>query len=236
MPKGLSLADFQAVLFDVDGTLVDTLPALIPGLGDSYEHFNGVRPSDEDIQATIGLPLAQQMQMHTDRKLSSEEVDERIRYTVSRYEVHSHLEKEFQPAIEVLDLVRLNGRKTALVTSKNALEVSLFRKRYSWFENVDTIICASDVQHPKPDPESALLACEKLGVLPSEAVYIGDSVFDMQCAKNAGIPTVALAYGSGKRQALQSENPDVLFDTPADLLNWAKETIYLTPCLEGRRT
>ena len=234
MPQGLSLADFQAVLFDVDGTLVDTLPALIKGLGDSYEHFNQVRPSDGQIQATIGLPLRKQMRMFTDKEVTESELEERMNYTVSRFEAYSDLEKEFAPAVKTLQLVIQSGRKTALVTSKSALEVSLFRKRFSWFASVDTIICSSDVTHPKPDPESVQLACQQLGVSPQQAVYIGDAVFDMQSASKAGASAVAVGYGSGTRQALLDEHPQLFFETPDALLAWAKESIYTTSCFEGR--
>src|SRR5437868_15551795 len=109
-----------------------------------------------------------------------------MNYTVSRLEAYSDLEKEFAPAVKTLQLVIQSGRKTALVTSKSASEVSLLRKRFSWFASVGTIICSSDVTHPKPDPESVPLACEHLGVSPDEAVYSGDSVFDLQCAHNGG--------------------------------------------------
>lgn len=234
MPRGLSLADFKAVLFDVDGTLMDTLPALIKGLGDSYEQFNGVRPTDEQMQATLGIPLRTQMRMFTDRPVSDEELQQRVDYTIGRFEFHSHLEKEFAPAVQVLELSIGSGLKTALVTSKNAQEVSLFRRRVPWFASVDTIICASDVTHPKPDPESALLACERLAVSPEDAVFIGDSIFDMQCANAAGTKRVAVGYGSGNKQALLGEKPDLFFEKPDELLAWAKESIFKIPCLEGK--
>jgi len=239
MPKGLSLADFKAVLFDVDGTLVDTLPALILGLGDSYQHFNGVRPSDEQIQATIGLPLRKQMRMFTATELSETDVEARSIFTIERFQDHAHLEQEFEASIELLHFVKEHGLKTALVTSKSAPEIANFEKRFSWVQNVDTVVCASDVQHPKPDPESAYLACERLGVRPHQAIFIGDSVFDMQCAHNAGAASIAVAYGSGKKDALLQEKPDLLFDSAEDLLAWAKETVLTNHASkeeENRRT
>jgi HAD superfamily hydrolase (TIGR01549 family) len=235
MPRGLSLADFKAVLFDVDGTLVDTLPALIRGLGDSYEHFNGVRPSDDQIQATIGLPLRKQMRMFTTAVLSDAQVDQRSDYTIERFEDHSHLEREFTASVEMLRLTLKEGFKTALVTSKSAQEIALFEKRCPWFLDVHTVVCASDVQHPKPDPESALLACERLGVAPHEAVMIGDSIFDMRCARSAGVASVAVGYGSGSKEALLAEDPDLYFDSAEELLAWAQQTALIPPCLESQK-
>ena len=234
MPRGLSIANFKAVLFDVDGTLVDTMPALVRGLGDSFEHFNGHRPSDEELLSIIGLPLRKQMYMFTDAPVSEAGLEERIGFAVDSYQRYKELEREFEPAIETLELVRRSGRKTALVTSKSALEVSLVSQRYLWFRTVDTVVSASDVNHPKPDPESALLACERLNVSPEDAVFIGDSVFDMQCAERAGMARVAVGYGSGLKEALLNENPDLYFDHPVELLAWAKESIFRTPCLEGK--
>lgn len=234
MPQGLSLADFKAVLFDIDGTLVNTLPTIILGLGDAYEHFSGVRPADEQILETIGSPLREQMQMYTDAILSPEEIEERVEYTVRCYQNHSELEQEFEPAVGALQWLISCGFKTALVTSKNALEISLFQQRFPWVADVDTVVCASDVQHAKPDPESALLACERLGVRPEEAVFIGDSVFDMLCARRAGNATIAVGYGAGKTAALRSVQPDKWIDTPEELATWVNETILRTPCLEKR--
>ncbi|HEY3783282.1 MAG TPA: HAD family hydrolase [Fimbriimonadaceae bacterium] len=234
MPKGLSLANFKAVLFDVDGTLVDTMPALVRGLGDAFEHFNGQRPSNGELLSIIGLPLRKQMHMFTDVPVSEAGLEERIEFAVDSFQRYVHLEQEFEAAIETLDLIRSNGYKTALVTSKSAIEISQLAQRVEWVRNVDTTVCASDVTHPKPDPESAFLACERLQVSPSDAVFIGDSVFDMRCAEQAGMKRVAVGYGSGIKEALLNENPDMYFDRPDDLLAWAKESIFRTPCLEGK--
>jgi HAD superfamily hydrolase (TIGR01549 family) len=234
MPNGLSLADFKAVLFDVDGTLVDTLPAIVRGLGDTYEHFNGSRPSDAEIQATIGLPLTTQMRMFGSEPANAEEIEQRIDFAIHRLQSYAHLEQEYEPAVQTLKLVLQAGKKTALVTSKSRLELSLFAERVHWVQNVDITICASDVKTPKPNPESALLACERLDVSPADAVFIGDSVFDMQCASSAGLSAVAVGYGSGKKQALLDERPGRFFESPEDLLEWAKESIFRTPCLEGK--
>lgn len=234
MPQGLVLTDFKAVLFDVDGTLVNTLPALIKGLGDAYEHFNGTRPSDEQVKALIGWPLREQMKVFRDTPPSDAELQQMVDYTIDCFEANKDSETEFSGALQALRAVISRGHKTALVTSKSKREVEAFAHRYSWAQTVDTIVCSSDVKNPKPDPESALLACERLGVTPDESVFIGDSVYDMLCAKGAGMKTVAVTYGSGTREALHAEMPDLVLDTPEELLGWVQSTTFGTPCLEKR--
>jgi HAD superfamily hydrolase (TIGR01549 family) len=234
MPNGLSLADFKAVLFDVDGTLIDSLPAIIKGLGDAFEHFNGFRPSDAEVQGTIGTPLRKQLTLYRDVPPTPEELAHMIEYTIERFEENKHLETEFIAALDTLRLVKRAGLKVALVTSKSDVELRLLLKRFEAGREADATVNATEVTHPKPDPESALLACEKLGVHPFEAVFIGDSIFDMRCARAAGIKAVAVAYGSGEKQALEREKPDLMFDTPEQLFEWANETLLLPSCRERK--
>ena len=78
---------------------------------------------------------------------------------------------------------------------------------------------------PKPDGESGTLACKLLGVDPSEAVLIGDSIFDLRCARSAGLAAIAVSYGSTDSETLRREAPDALFESPEALLQWVRETL-----------
>lgn len=235
MPKRLALSEFKAVLFDVDGTLVDSLPALIPGLGDTFERYTGIRPRPEEVRSVIGMPLRNQLKLFGLGDASDEQVEEMTSFALHRFDSYMHLERVYEPAVETLRACHFSGLRTALVTSKNAEELRRFLPRFPGAEWVDATVCASDVDQPKPNPESALLACERLGVDPSESVMIGDSIYDMRCARDAGVAVVAVAYGSGGRNALAEEQPDLLFGTPDELLAWACESLAETPCRERRR-
>jgi HAD superfamily hydrolase (TIGR01509 family) len=234
MPQGLSLSNYRAVLFDVDGTLVNSAEMFVQGLGDAFEKYAGIRPPREEILALMGVPLAKQLELYQKEKPSQEQLEEMIGYAIERYAVHEHHETLFDAAVETLRLCDQCGLKTALVTSKNAEELEGFLKRFPGAEFVHTTVCASDVHHPKPAPDSAVLACQKLGVSPSEAVFIGDSVYDMRCARSAGISSVAVTYGAAQRHALEAENPDLLIDTPEQLLEWAQCAFLETSCRERR--
>ena len=232
MPSGLSLSNYKAVLFDVDGTLVDSLKMIICGLGDTFEHYNGSRPSDAEIQTLIGMPLTSQLNLHRNDPPTQGEMREMIDFAIDRFDVHEAHEEVFAPAVEMLRFCRARGLKTALVTSKSTRELDGFLKRFSGADSVDTTVCASDVHHPKPAPDSALLACQRLGVEPHEAVFIGDSVYDLQCAKSAGMPCVAVAYGAAPAEVLEAEHPDLLIETPEELLAWAQTAYLESTCLE----
>jgi pyrophosphatase PpaX len=209
----------RAILFDVDGTLVDSIAMIIAGLGDTYENFTGNRPSDSEIAALIGTPLVGQMKLFG---LNPDEaqLQELCDYTIQRYGVHKHLETEFVDAVEALINAHQIGLKTALVTSRNAVEVEILSQHFSGWSAADTAVSASDVVNPKPSPDPALLALERLGVSAEDAIMIGDSVFDLRCARGAGLRSGAVLYGAGKKEDLLAETPDYVFTTPTDLLDW----------------
>lgn len=227
MPQGLTLSEYQAVLFDIDGTLIDSLEMIVRGLGDTYERFAGRRPDREDLLGQIGRPIAAQVGDYFDSEPTPSLVSEMSAYAIERFEHHEEHERLFPAAIEVLRLCHRQGLRTALVTSKSDVELCGFMKRFEGADAVDATVCATDVQQPKPNPESALRACEILGVDPQRAVMIGDSVYDLRCAKEAGLKAIAVAYGAGRREVLVAERPDLLFDTPEELLAWA-ENAFLT--------
>jgi pyrophosphatase PpaX len=232
MPQGLSLATFQAVLFDVDGTLVDSLEALVAGLADTYEKIAGIRPPDEEIKSLIGLPLRKQLTLYRNSEPTDEELADAIDFAIERFEANKHLERIIEPAVETLRLCKRVGLKTALVTSKTRKELELFLTRFPAADAVDVTVTASDVFRPKPAPDCALLACERLDVNPANAAMIGDSVYDLRCASAAGIATVAVGYGSAPQTALLAERPDAFFETPEELRDWARDAFLETTCPE----
>lgn len=221
------LPDLRAVLFDVDGTLVDSIEAVVLGIADTVEAFLGERPTHAAVRGLIGVPLRQQMKIYGG---SDEQLPAMIDDCIVRMEGYGHLETPHQPAIDTLRLAHDRGLLTALVTSKSYPEVVPFLERFSGADAVDTVVCASDVQHPKPDPESARLACARLGVETHQAALIGDSVYDLRCARDAGVFAIAVAYGAASREALAAEKPDLLFDTSEALLAWANTALPTKTC------
>ena len=221
------LPNLRAVLFDVDGTLIDSLPGVLPAIAETAEAHLGFRPDAAAIRALIGVPLRGQFRVFGG---AEGDLDAMVAECIERIEAYAHLETAFGPAVETLALARERGLGTALVTSKSAPEIVPFLERFSGADHVDTVVCASDVFNPKPDPEAARLACDRLGVEPHQAAMIGDSVYDLRCARDAGVMAIAVAYGAGAREALAAEDPDLTFDTPEALLAWAHTALPDLKC------
>jgi pyrophosphatase PpaX len=235
MPQGLSLSTFKAALFDVDGTLVDSMSFVIRGLGETYERFLGFRPSDSEIRSMVGTPLSNQLKL-LKAETSPQKLSEMTDFAVDYFANHHHEERIFEESVETLRMCRRAGIRTALVTSKNAIELEQFLDRFIATNAIDATVCASDVHHPKPDPESAILACRRLQVEPSQAVMIGDSVFDLRSARDAGVTAIAVGFGAADRATLLAESPSAYFETPRDLLDWAQQSLLETSCQERKQT
>lgn len=233
MFPGLSLSGKRAFLFDVDGTLVDSTKTIIAGLGDAFEKFARHRPDPVLLQATIGMPLTEQMRMYQLHEPTSDRLKEMIDYTIERYRAHGGFTIPFESAVAALHHLKQSGFGIAVVTSRNSVELEHFFADFPLASSIDAAVCASDVVMPKPNPECAILACDKLGVAPHEAVYIGDSIFDMQCARQAEIATIAVTYGAATESALAAEAPDLIVRSPEELLAWAHEATR-TPCVNER--
>ena len=230
MPTRRIPQSYEAVFFDVDGTLVDSIRMIVRGLGDTVEKFTGSRPSESELRSIIGTPLRDQLRSYFEVEPTEDEYQQMFSYTLDRFEANVHLESDFEPAVESLKLFSQNGVKTALVTSKDHVELAGFMRRFVGVPFVNTTVCASDVTRPKPAPESAFLAMERLGVSPERTIIVGDSVFDLRCGRGAGLFTAAVLYGAGKPDALIAEEPDFIFETPESLLGWAEATCRREPC------
>ena len=215
----------KSILFDIDGTLVNGLSMIVAGLGDAFEKYGSHRPDDADILALIGIPLSEQMHRFGCCPKDDAEKEEMIQFTIDRYQLHAHLEQEYIEAVEALTLASRSNINIALVTSRNTRELKNLEDSFSAWDSVHVTVCASDVCKPKPHPESALLALSKLNGTASDSVFIGDSIFDLKCAKSAGIRCGAVLYGAGRKEDLLAEAPDLIFTTPLDLLEWVQTIV-----------
>ena len=208
---------YRCALFDIDGTLVDTVELIVRALDHTFRKHLGVQISRDELRRTIGLPLHQQVRLFDHlvdfvpdhRAMEADEI--------AYYESHRHLEQVIPEAVEALKEAKRAGMRVALVTSKNRLELETFLPRLNVNGWIDAVVSSSDVARPKPAPDPVLAALKRLQASPSEAIFVGDTVYDIQCAREAGVPVIAVGWGAHPVEMLRTERPDWLFEEPAQL-------------------
>jgi HAD superfamily hydrolase (TIGR01549 family) len=209
----------SCLIWDVDGTLIDTTSLIVDALGWTYQTFFGKNLSPEARRALIGTPLKAQIRIFGEPESFGLEpqtvMDGFIRY----YEENRNQERILTEVTETLIEGKRRGFPTALVTSKNIPELENTLPRLGIAAYVDAIVSADHVQRPKPDPEGMKVALERLGCASSvdSAVYIGDTTHDMQAARSAGVRGIGVLWGAATPERLRAESPVALCRTPADL-------------------
>jgi pyrophosphatase PpaX len=205
----------SAVLFDFDGTLVDTTEMIHQSMRHATSSVLGREDIPRDtLLANVGQPLPRQMEL-----IDTENAESLLEAYRSHHERHHDaLIREFPGVEESLGRLGSAGIKVAVVTSKRRPSVEMALGIFPGLRNVvDRFVTLEDTTHHKPHPEPLLRALQLLGGIPRErAAYVGDSPFDVQAAKAAGLTSVAVSWGAFSEDALRASEPDHLLpDIPS---------------------
>jgi pyrophosphatase PpaX len=206
---------FPVVLFDLDGTVIDSGDIILASMRHAAKEVLGVEPADEELMAAVGGP-GLEAQMHA---LAPDRVDE----LVTVYRAHNEPLHEGLVCCAGIDdvLVRLRdeGRRLGIVSAKRRKTVELAFAQIPIAHLFETVVGGDETKRHKPDPEPLLLALERMGAKPAEAAYVGDAPFDVKAAKAGGLYSVAVTWGGiHSRERLEPEAPDALVDTAEELL------------------
>jgi HAD superfamily hydrolase (TIGR01509 family) len=202
-----------AVLFDWDGTLVNTAEAsyrcyakLFGAYGIAFDREAFQRTYSPNWHLTYtALGLPEECWVEADRVWLAHYGDEQVVL--------------IEGAREALLRVRAAGFTMGIVTSGDRVRVARELDDLSLASLFDVVVCAEDIVHRKPHPEALLLALEKLGLAPGEAIYVGDSPEDVQMARAAGVTAVGIPGGFPNGEALAAARPEVLEGTLAGALD-----------------
>lgn len=186
----------KAVLFDLDGTLLDTAPDFAVVLNRLCANHGRPSIPYPQIRATVShgaralVTLAFQLQ-------EGEEHFEPLRLELlDLYQNHLAVETTLFAGIpELLEKIENADLSWGIVTNKPRIYTEAILSALELDHRCQTVICPDDVSHTKPHPESLLLACEQIPCSPGEAIYIGDHRRDIEAGNNAGMKTIAAAYG-----------------------------------------
>jgi pyrophosphatase PpaX len=199
----------SAVLFDFDGTLVDTTEMIHQSMRHATSSILGREDIPrETLLANVGQPLPRQMEL-----IDTENAESLLEAYRSHHERHHDaLIREFPGVEESLDRLGSAGINVAVVTSKRRVSVEMALEIFPGLRNVvDRFVTLEDTKHHKPHPEPLLRALQLLGGIPKErAAYVGDSPFDVEAARAAGLMSVAVSWGAFSEDALRASEPDHL--------------------------
>jgi pyrophosphatase PpaX len=205
---------FPVVLFDLDGTVIDSGAIILASMRHAAKEVLGAEPADELLMAAVGGP-GLEAQMHA---LAPDRVEELVRV----YRAHNEpLHDELVCCTGIEDvLVRLKdeGRRLGIVTAKRRATVELAFNVLPIEHLFETVVGGDETERHKPDPEPLLLAARRLDVDATECAYVGDSPFDIRAAKAAGMYAIAVTWGRiHDRAKLEAERPDAIVDTAEEL-------------------
>jgi pyrophosphatase PpaX len=205
---------FPVVLFDLDGTVVDSGAIILASMRHAAKEVLGFEPPEDELMAAVGGPgLEAQM-----RALAPDRVEE----LVVTYRAHNEPLHDELACCEGVDdvLVRLKeeGRRLGVVSAKRRETIELAFAAVLLAHLFDVVVGGDETERHKPHPEPLLLAAERLGVRASECAYVGDSPFDVRAAKSAGMHAVAVTWGGiHTRERLEREEPDAIVESAEEL-------------------
>jgi pyrophosphatase PpaX len=205
---------YPVVLFDLDGTVIDSGAIILASMRHAAETVVGGAWADDELMKAVGGPgLEAQMVA-----LDPGRVDELVRvYREHNEPLHATLEC-CAGMDDALATLRDRGHRLGIVTAKRRLTVDLAFARLPIEQLFETVVGGDETEHHKPHPEPLLLALERLGASPADAAYVGDSPFDMQAAKAAGLYAIGVSWGR-IHTADKLADADVIVDDPEELLD-----------------
>ena len=211
----------DTILFDFDGTIMDTNDVIIGSWQHVYRTLRGEEGDLDYILSSFGEPLEYSMEK------SFPEVDTDVAVKIYRdwhRDRFVDMIRLFPGIIEMLEEVRRRGYKTGIASSRLRITLNQGLQKYDLEKYFDVIVAVEDIEEAKPAPDTAYKVLEKLGSKPENAILIGDSRLDIGCARNAGIPSVLVGWsatlaGKTKEDFAPDEAPDYIIQSPEELFD-----------------
>lgn len=222
------MSDFKldCVLFDLDGTLVDTAPDLIACLNDALSEHGYSHVNANDIKPLISLgamAMVKHAVPHADPIQQSELLDFMLVCYQNNIARHSRF---FAGIGETLESIESLGLKWGVVTNKRERFTLPLMEALNLSKRAACMISGDTTANSKPHPEPMLAACKQARVIPENCVYIGDAAHDITAGKNANMKTLAAVYGylkDGDRP--ENWGADALIENPQQLQQWIQASL-----------
>jgi pyrophosphatase PpaX len=204
------------VLFDLDGTLIDSIELILNSARYAFEKLERPCPTDEEWTAGIGIPLRTMF-----RRYAADDADcDTLIAAYREYQLanHDRLVRCYDDVVDTVKTLHARGHELGIVTSKSEALALRGLAHVGLARYMDTIVgCDSSTRH-KPDPEPVRIALHRLAAEPEHAVYIGDSVHDILAGNAAGVRTIAALWGAFRREDIAPGCPSVYATSFSEIL------------------
>lgn len=202
-----------AVLFDLDGTLVDSIELIVSSCRHAFTNRAG--PTDAEILRTIGRPLVEMFATH-----AADEADMQAligRYREFQLAHHDRLTTAYPGIAEAVQELDDAGYQLGIVTSKINRLAARALEHVGLASRMRVVIGYDDTDRHKPDPTPVVHALERLGAVAASAVFVGDSPYDIEAGRRAGVVPLGVTWGPYAREVLVEAGAVAVVERPADL-------------------
>jgi len=209
---------YDTVIFDLDGTLLDTLDDLADSVNYALNMYGFPRREAAEVRNFVGNGVARLMELCIPEGLNNSQYEKCFADFCSHYsENMQNKTGAYKEIMELLQELSKEGYKLAIVSNKFDKAVKGLNKIH-FEEYIKVAIGESENIHRKPAPDTVFKALEELGSTAEKAVYVGDSEVDVQTARNSGLTCVVVTWGFRDREVLEREGADYIIDRPQELL------------------
>ncbi|TGB02320.1 pyrophosphatase PpaX [Halobacillus salinus] len=204
----------RTILFDLDGTLIDTNELIIASFQHTIEQYSDRDYTREEILDFIGPPLKESLS-----KINKDHVEEMVEtYRKHNVEHHNEYVKAYDGVVDTIRQLKSDGYKLGIVTTKMRHTVNMGLEWTDLDGMFETVVTLDDVTHAKPHPEPIQTALSLLDSTPEEAMMVGDNTHDIEAGENAGTETAGVAWTVKGREVLERLQPDYMLEHMSDLL------------------
>ena len=215
----------NTVIFDMDGTVLDTLEDLTVSVNYVLSKFNMPEHSEEEYRKFFGNGIKYALKCAVPEETPEEVIEEMLPIFREYYNGHClDRTKPYDGIIELMSMLKANGYKMAIVSNKIDSAVKELNDRF-FSEYVDVAIGEKAGIKRKPAPDTVLAALDELGSKKEAAVYIGDSEVDLQTAINSELPCISVLWGFRDKDFLISKGASVFAETPEEVYDILKKKI-----------
>lgn len=211
---------YDLVVFDMDGTILNTLEDLADSLNVTLEHFGYPQHTIEEVCSFVGNGIRLLIERGVPKGLSTEEIDQVFDYFMEYYQVHcADKTKPYEGIEETICRLRSAGIRTAVVSNKADCAVKELAEKY--FSGLfDVAVGERKGISKKPAPDGVDDVLKQLGIPREKAVYVGDSEVDVATARNAHMDSLIVEWGFRKADFLRENGARILIKKPEEILSY----------------